>query len=180
MLDQPFAGNDPGKSLVYFRDARAIIVDRDPRDIYILAKKIYRRQAWQIPTENVDDYIRYYANMHKQLVQNQICQNNDPNILYVRFEDLVYNYEAASGKIMQFLGLKEHTHPGKCFDPGMSMINTQLYRKYPEFQKEIEQIERSLPEWIFHFEDYPYTPKAQEFFDQNPKTAYRKKKNRGK
>ena len=37
-INQPFEGNDPLNSFPFFRNPRAIVVDRDPRDVYLLTK----------------------------------------------------------------------------------------------------------------------------------------------
>ena len=58
LLDQVFSGNNPAKSFPFFDDARGIVVDRDPRDLYIYAKKVLLSKGRFIPTECVDDFIR--------------------------------------------------------------------------------------------------------------------------
>lgn len=164
VLDQAFAGTDPAKSLPYFQDAKAVLVDRDPRDLYVLAKKYFSKLSYPIPYEKVEDFVCYYKNMHKSLKKN--CIN--PDVLYIRFEDFVYQYEETAKKIKIFLNLQKHDNPRKYFIPEMSMVNTQLYKKFPELQEDIEYIQNELVEYLFNFDNYEYRPIQQEVFDKNP------------
>lgn len=157
VLDQPFAGNDPIKSLKYFRDAKAIIVDRDPRDLYLLAKEYFTKFSYQIPYENIDDFIKYYSNLHKTL-RNSL---GSPDVLYIRFEELVYDYENTLNKIMLFLGLTVHNRPKKYFIPEKSMVNTRLYMKCEQYLDDIIKIEKGLSEYLFDFDKYKHKYKLQ-------------------
>jgi hypothetical protein len=167
VLDQPFAGNDPAKSLKYYRNAKAIIVDRDPRELYLLAKVFYPKTSYQVPHDTVEEFIAYYGNMHKTL--NKSIGN--PNVLYIHFEELVYDYDETVKKIMDFLSMKKHDHPRKYFIPEKSMVNTRLFEKCKEYAKDIEEIESSLGEYIFNFERYrekfDAQDKTQQMFEDN-------------
>ena len=58
-LNQPFPANAPLLSMKMFgNDTKAIIVERDPRDLYVLLKKIVKPN-W-FPYEDVDSFIAYY------------------------------------------------------------------------------------------------------------------------
>jgi hypothetical protein len=150
VLDQPFAGNDPVKSLKYYRDAKAIIVDRDPRDLYLLAKEYFPKTSYQVPYENVKDFIAYYSNMHKTI--NNSIENS--NILYIRFEELVYEYEATVNRIMEFLKIYNHDLPRKYFVPEQSMVNTRLYIKTNKYSNDIMEIEKTLSQYLYDFDNH--------------------------
>lgn len=150
VLDQPFTGNDPMKSFKYFENPIAIVVDRDPRDNYLFTKKFLLHVARQIPTDSVESFVEYYRLMR----DNQKFQTNDPRVLHIRFEDLIYEYDATVAKIMAFCGLKEHHHPRSIFEPNMSINNTQMFNKYPECKAEVEYIEKMLPDYLYPFEKY--------------------------
>jgi hypothetical protein len=168
VLDQPFAGNNPAKSLKYFRNSKAIIVDRDPRELYLLAKVYFPKTSYQIPYERVDDFILYYKNMHKTLAHSM----GNSNVLYLRFEDLVYEYDKTVNKVMNFLGLENHARPRTCFVPEKSMVNTRLYIKCKDYADDIKKIEKELSEFIYDFEQYSdkfnNQDIAQQMFDDNP------------
>ena len=74
--------------------------------------------------------------------------------MHLEFESLIYNYEESLEKIKKFLNLKdsEHTKKRQIFIPEKSKTNTQLFRKYPKYAKDIEKIEKELPEFC-----YPYS-----------------------
>ena len=88
----------------------------------------------------------------------------------VEFEDLVYHYDSATKKLRDFLNLGENPNPKSIFDPSMSMANTQIWKRYPEFQKDIEYIERELKEYLFDFEGCPEPDvNAKMFSGRSPK-----------
>ena len=60
ILDQPFLGEYPQKSFKYFENPVAIIVDRDPRDVYLFMKKFLYKKKRFIPCDNVEDFVTYY------------------------------------------------------------------------------------------------------------------------
>lgn len=170
VLDQPFAGNDPAKSLKYYRDSRAIIVDRDPRELYLLAKEFFPKRSYQVPHENVDDFILYYMNMHKTLKDTL----SNEHVLYVKFEDLVYDYEYTVNRIKNFLGIVKHTRPRAFFVPEKSMVNTRLFEKCTKFDSDIKEIENKLPMYIYNFDKHKdkFTTEEsnQNIFDYNEMT----------
>ena len=73
----------------------------------------------------------------------------------MKFEDLVYHYDVTTKKLRDFLHLGENPNPKSIFDPSMSMANTQIWKRYPEFKKDIEYIERELEEYLFDFTGCP-------------------------
>ena len=149
LLDQAFSGNDPAKSFSFFDDVCAIVVDRDPRDMYIFAKKVLLSKGRFMPTDSVENFIAYY----RALRDGQPYKEPNPRILKLQFEELVYNYDESVGKIDAFLGI-ENKNRKKYFIPEMSAANTNLIRKYPEFADDVKKIEEELPEYIFDFSKY--------------------------
>ena len=152
VLNQPFAGNVPTVTMKYFRDAKAIIVDRDPRDLYLLAKEYYPTRTYQTPHDNVEDFISFFINMHKTLAQEVV----DRNVLKVRFEDMVYNYNSTSVSINKFIGISEEDHisPLKYFDPSKSVANTRRFEKCKKYSGDIAIIESELKDYLFDFSNF--------------------------
>lgn len=161
VLDQPFSGNDPVRGMKYYKDARAIVTDRDPRDLYALFKKAYPRIIYQIPMDTVEQFVDYYKYMHRPL--NESIREN-PNVLMIQFEDLIYRYEETSKDIIDFLNLGEPAFPQKYFQPRKSMINTQVFKKYSGLEDDIKYIERKLPEYLYDFGKYEYNPSCKRIF----------------
>ncbi len=159
LLDQAFSGNDPAKSFRFFDDPRAVVVDRDPRDMYIFAKKVLLSKGRFMPTDTVENFIAYY----RALRDGQPYKEPNPQILRLQFEELVYNYEESVGKIDSFLGI-ENANRKKYFIPEMSAANTNLIRKYPEFAEDVEKIKAELSEYIFDFDQYDAIDSSNQSF----------------
>lgn len=138
------------QELMYYKNSKALIANRDPRDLYVINKEIYGE--WYMPTWNAEAWIKYYKNRRQSIKPQK--ENNKDNILHLQFEELIYNYEESLAKIKEFLNLKDsdHTKKGQIFIPEKSQMNTQIFRKYPQYSKDIEKIEKELPEFC-----YPYS-----------------------
>ncbi|MBR4748784.1 MAG: hypothetical protein IK083_04330 [Abditibacteriota bacterium] len=150
VLDQPFGANDPRAGFPFFRDPRAIVSDRDPRDLYVFALTALRRSNSYMPLESPADFITYY----RALRQHQPYLTGE-GILRVRFEDMVYDYEATTARIRDFLGLGEDPRPGLWFDPARSVHNTRVFTRFPQYADAVREIEEALPEYLFDFDSYP-------------------------
>ena len=165
VLNQPFAGNDPEKSFKFFEDPVAIIVDRDPRDNYLFAKKFLRKKGRQIPTESVQKFVSYYRNMRR----GQPYSVNGERVLNIHFEDMVYRYEDTVHTINEFCGIKDEKRVRTIFVPEMSINNTQVFRRYPEYEEDVRYIEQELPEYLYPFEQFgDVTIKGKMFSGNSP------------
>ena len=154
VLDQPFEGCNPVKSFKYFENPKAIIVDRDPRDIYLYIKKFLRprgREGFQVPCDKVEDFIEYFRIVHK----SPSDLKNREDLMYINFENVIYDYENTIKKVTDFTGVFKHNHKGKYFIPARSRNNTQLFKKYSGFESDIKKIENELTEYLFPFDSYP-------------------------
>ncbi len=152
VLNQPFSADNPSASYAFFKAAKAIVVDKDPRDLYIMLKReSFRDCAWT-PTEKVEDFVNYY-----KLLRRNYTDINREHDLLIKFEDLVYEYDKSVTAIEKYIGVDSNTHinPKKFFNPKKSINNTQLFRKYPEMGKDIDYIEKKLDEYLFDYDKYP-------------------------
>lgn len=147
-LDQPFSGNCPETSMKFYDDAYAIVIDKDPRDLYLAGKYTKDPNYKFSPINDVNKFIIYYRNMRKHTSKND-------RILRLRFEDIVYNYEKSIKEIEDFLKLGVHKRKKKFFDPAESINNTQLVRLHHNDEEDIIKIEQELSEFLFPFEEYP-------------------------
>ena len=152
VLDQPYEACEPIRSFKYFDNPKAIIVDRDPRDYYILLKEIKRKLGltYQVPCDTVDKFIEYYKLVRKSLPD--IKEQKD--VLFVYYEEFVYDYENAVEKIVNFTGLNCHSRKGNYFSPLKARDTTELFKKHKEFEADIAKIEQELSEYLFHFDSY--------------------------
>lgn len=131
----------------YFNDIKIIVVDRDPRDCYLLEKLYYKGTV--APVNDVEKFIKWYF-----LIRQHRKYERDPeNVLRIRFEEAVYDYDKFLNKILSFLNLSENNHikKKKFFNPEISKKNTQLWVKYPEYKKDIEKIEKELKEYCWNY-----------------------------
>lgn len=144
VLNQPFPSSNPHRYYKYYEDPVAVVVDKDPRDQYILAKKVLGINGSFIPTEAVRDFVLYYKKMHER----------SDDIIKINFEDLIYKYDETVRMISSELNIGSHIRPYRYFDPKVSINNTQLFKRYPEFASDIEIIERELSDYLYPFEEF--------------------------
>lgn len=171
-LDQPFSGNNPQACFPFYRDPYAVVVDRDPRDNYVFARTRMLGRFHYMPINRVEDFIAYYRALRK----DQPYLKDDPRILRIRFEDMVYEYDSTTKALRDFLRLPENPRPKSVFDPDLSIANTQVFRRFPQFSEDVAKIEKELPEYLFDFSKYQ-TPdfKKKMFYGKSPKNKLFKK-----
>lgn len=162
VLDQPFSGNNPMAAFSFFENPKAIVVDRDPRDVYLLTKDFWRPGGFRaIPAGNPKEYCLF----HRKLRENMPYLCNDPNVLRIQFEDLIYRYEETTELIRQFCNLGSNKNLKRYFDPEKSAANTQVYKRYPEFTEDIQYIEKELADYLYPFEKYGSVDTSGKMFE---------------
>lgn len=135
----------------YFDDRlKVIVVERDPRDVFIINKYIWQKKQICVPFPlEVNEFCDFYRKMRES---EKEC--NSDKVFRVRFEDLIYNYDDKVKEITKFLNFKESDHINKKtrFIPELSIKNTQLFRK-EEYREESKIIEKKLKDYLY---DFPY------------------------
>lgn len=159
IVDQMFPPDQPELFMKYVDGAKCIVVRRDPRDTYLLAKCGIKYMSVPLPIENVDDFIVFY----RKIVENTKVENN-ASLLSIRFEDLIYKYDETINKIEEFLHISEHSNVKGRFNPAVSINNTQLFKKYIEYGKDIEKIEKALAGSLYNFDKYDFQRTSSEVF----------------
>lgn len=140
----------------YKGTAKAIVVERDPRDVFILNKYYWSQNHQQIPIPmDVLEFCRFYQAIREK---ENIFYSDD--ILRLSFEDLVYNYENSVNQLCKFLELdiKTHIHKLEKFNPKLSISNTQVFNAQPEWNDEATIIRRKLNKYCYEF---PYLLKER-------------------
>jgi len=124
-------------------DLKMVVVQRDVRDVYISNK--YLSRVHFFPTK-VDEFIELY----KKIVTSI---NNNPNVIIVNFEDLIYKYDEVEKMFEKQLGLihNAHINRNKYFNPTRSIDNTQVYRCKNEWLEESVAFEVKLPFLCYQF-----------------------------
>lgn len=147
MVDQLFPSTNIKRFNRYFNDIKIFLVDRDPRDIFVLEKYVWKDGL--IPTDPVlfCKWYKYTRYNKKKEVSDNI------NVKYIQFEDLIFKYGQIVPEIEKWVGLKEedHTRSKKIFNPKESLQNTQTWLKYRCNINEIKYIEKELKDYLYDF-----------------------------
>lgn len=142
ILDQAIHPRDSRVIKKYFRKAKMIIVDRDPRDMFIQSV-ISGSMAY----DNSESAGNNYMDLQNALHENEV--DGDEDILYLSFENLIEDYSSKVREIEQFLGLKAEKHiwKKKYFNPMISMKNIGIWKKYyKDYNKAIDAISKRMGE----------------------------------
>lgn len=142
-LDQAVPCSNVARYSNYFNDIKVFVVDRDPRDIYLLAKHVWKSRI--IPIQNVEDFCIWYDLTRK----HRETEKYESNVMFLYFEDLIYKYSETKGRVEKFLEL-ENINPNKThFDPNKSIKNTKLWERYPNENENIKIIEKMLEKYLY-------------------------------
>lgn len=140
---------------------KVIIVDRDPRDLYLLNKYYYPHLEHVKPKLPTTPDL--FINEWKKTI---VSHFDNPNALAVHFEDLIYHYEETVAKIEKFLGLNsvDHKYLKQKFQPEKSIENTQVFLVKDEWKDEIAPISNGLKDMLYKF-PYERKPNWNLMFD---------------
>lgn len=149
LLDQLVPPSNISRYSRYVDNLKVIVVDRDPRDIYILEKELWRGTI--VPTKNVEIFCKWY----KWTRQLYYKDSRPSNCINLQFEDLIYNYEETVDKIENFFGLKSEDHINKLkfLNPEISKKNTKMWEVYGGYENDLKYIESELSEYCYNFSE---------------------------
>lgn len=147
MADQLVPPTNVSRYIRYFSDIKVIVVDRDPRDVYLVEKTKLKRGV--IPVKTVEEYVKWFMITRRHSKEKE----NQDRVLKIRFEDMIYDYESTTKKMREFVGLTETEHIRKKqgFDPTKSINNTNLKEKIEGFEPDIKYIEQKLADYLYQF-----------------------------
>lgn len=147
MVDQIVPPTNLNRYLRYFNDIRVFVVDRDPRDVFILDKYVWKDG---ILPSNVEKFCLWfkYTRSHRKAETF-----DDEKVMFLRFEDLVYKYDETTKRIAGWLELDEEEHNQKFryFNPRISIRNTQTWKTVKCDMNEVRYIEKELKEYLYPF-----------------------------
>lgn len=134
----------------YFgEELKVIVVERDPRDVYILNKYIWEDINISVPypkdaREFCDFYLKLRESEHK---------TDSNKVLRIHFEDLIYKYDETVNIIENFVGFDSNNHlnPKSKFIPELSINNTQVFNGNSEYESEVKIIEKELCDYLYKF-----------------------------
>ena len=128
----------------YFGEYKLVTSIRDPRDLYTSARTYPPFEITFIPRDPhlFVKYYRWYAERYES--------KKNPNVLLIRFEEFVHDYERVAAEIREFCGLDEKLQTKKFayFNPQISKNNIGIYKKYKD-QDAIKIIEEELKEYLY-------------------------------
>lgn len=142
VLDQLLPPTNSDLFLRYYKNLKVIYVERDPRDLYVLQKVIYK-EPW-IPFHDVDLFIRWYRKTRSSFKLNE-------SFTIIYFEDLIFNYPSSVQKIFDFCNLDAQNwiNKQKFFNPEKSKLNTGVYKNTFGLDCDIKKIEIQLSEFLY-------------------------------
>ena len=147
VLDMLFSATNPMQGSEYFDDIKILVIDRDPRDNYI-ASQLKKFSNKFMPADSVEHFIKYYKTSRENTIWNE-------KVLKVQYEDLIYHYDETSSEIIKFLGFTNRPeNEFKYFDPDISVRYTNFKNSKKGFEKQVELIEKELPNHLYRFTEY--------------------------
>ena len=153
-IDQLVPSQNTGRVLRYFYNPIDVfVVDRDPRDIYVLEKCYWKGHI--CPTDSPEKFCQWFL-YTRHSGSEDITKL--PNVHFLRFEDLIFQYSDIKRKIENIIGLssEDMLNEFEKLNPRESVINTRVWLRHPELEKEISVIESKLSDYLYPFEDYEY------------------------
>ena len=145
VLDQAVQPTNVLKGMRYFNNVKSIIVDRDPRDIFVQSYNFLYNTS--IPIRDVNHFIKWFDLTRKSTIQD----SKSDNVLKIQFEDLILNYNKTVKIIYEFLGETAEVHimKSKYLNPEISKNNIKLWEKFSE-QDLIKRIESNLSDFCWN------------------------------
>lgn len=147
VMNNVFEPFHPAHSLPFFDKIKSIIIDRDPRDIYLAAWNYTNKdgsKGWKATLgKDVADFVQRF-----RLYRKNVDKTAHPDILRVTFEDLILDYDRTVNTLYGFLEIDPsvHTKKRECFDPTISGAGVGMW-KNSRRQSEIDYIHEHLNEY---------------------------------
>ena len=147
MVDQLLPSSNINRCLRYFEsNVQVLVVDRDPRDVYLANKFVWH--VSQVPID-VKAFCQWFEYTHRA---GRHEQWDKTKVLKINFEDIIYRYPDTKARLEQFLGLVPDVHiqQFRRMNPKRSVVNTQLWKKYDDAEN-IRIIEKELKDYLFDY-----------------------------
>ena len=132
----------------YFKDdVEVFVVERDPRDVFIMNKYYWSKAKEPVPyPTDVEQFCEFYKRLREM---EKPCEHLQ--IHRIHFEDLVYDYENTVKAIFDILNIDDKQKKNTKFDPNKSINNTQLFLQNEMYRSECKVIESKLGEYLYSF-----------------------------
>ena len=149
ILNNAFEPFYPERSSVLIENAKSIVVDRDPRDVYISALTVGNVAGSQVGIAvtggSVENFIKRFR------IYRTARGGVSPNVYRTHFEKILLDYEAEVRRIRGFLGESEGSYErqGTILRPVDSRRNISLWSRpeYSSLRRDIQAIQSELGEF---------------------------------
>ena len=149
VLDHCILPGNVGRTQKYLKKLKTIIVDRDPRDVYLYIMKEFKCGGLnsRVPYD-VEEFILFWKRLREI---SEIEQSE--NVLIIKYEDLFYKYDETVKNIEEFCGIESSSHINcyKYFNPNNANKYLATFKDCTEYKKEISYIEKELTEYLYEF-----------------------------
>lgn len=146
VLDQLVPPTNLKRYMNYFKNLKTIVVDRDPRDVFLLEME---NPYGVVPTD-VKDFCKWYSLIRQHRKFESL---NNENTLFINFEDMIYDYNNTACIICSFLEIsyEDIISEFKYFDPKKSIKNTRKWVEENKYDKDVKYIENHLSEYLYDY-----------------------------
>lgn len=151
-IDQIAPSANTERILRYFKDeCYVFIVDRDPRDVYLMEKYVWRER---VCPNDVELFCKWFAYAREA---GSGVPKDHPHIIKIRYEDLIYRYDESVNRIERKVGLNPRMHKAQFtkMNPRRSVVNTRLWERYSKEIDNIKIIEKRLKKYLYQYDDIP-------------------------
>lgn len=153
-VDQIIPSQNIDRYLRYFSDPiEVFVVDRDPRDIYVLEKVYYPIKYGSYNNDTAEVFCKKFKYIRESGNPNL---STSEHIHYLQFEDFLFNYDKIVTEVEGATGLKPENHVNQFqyLNPLRSIINVQTWLEQPGLASDIQYIESELEEYLYPFEKH--------------------------
>jgi hypothetical protein len=149
ILNNAFEPFYPERSIELIKNAKSIVVDRDPRDVYISAMSAGKIAGSQVGLAVTGDGVDKFIQRFK--IYRMMPFKPSQNVYRINFESLILDYKLEVSRIRDFLDESESLYEkqGSIFHPENAKSNIALWRKdmYSHLLSDIQIIEAELTEF---------------------------------
>lgn len=153
-VDQIVGSQNIDRYLRYFSDPIDVfVIDRDPRDIYLLEKVYYPIYYGSYNNDTPEEFCKKFRYIRNS---GNPARSSSSHIHYIQFEDFLFDYDKVVAEVEKATGLKEEDHVDrfKYLNPMHSVNNVQVWLEQPKLADDIRYIENKLSEYLYPFEKY--------------------------
>ena len=145
-IDQLTPSSNIKEYLRYIKeDCYVFVVDRDPRDVFLLNKYCWREEICPMEVNQFCDWFIYARKAGNR------SEEKPHNVIKIQFEDIIYRYDEICKTIENVTGLNSNNHLNKFkkMNPKRSVANTRLWEKYND--PDIVIIENRLKDYLYDY-----------------------------